>query len=105
MTKFVKTHKGLRRRWSLDLAKQRERIATTKYGQPVFDQSYTFKRMDLMAKVSSSRTFNGRVYLIDDVLGSKDLAIYYAKAHRFEGRKARVIPSSHGYAVYVGVEQ
>lgn len=105
MTKFVKTHKGLRRRWTLDLAKSREHVATTDDGRPIFNKMYTYKNRDLMAKVSSSRTFNGRLYLIDDVHLSKGGAQYYAKAHRYEGRKARVIPSKHGYILYVRLEQ
>ena len=105
MAKFVRTHKGLRRRWTLDLIVDRKRVATRLTGEPVFDKWYTYKRRDLMAKVSSSRTFNNRVYLIDEVYGFKENAQFYAEAHRFEGRKARVIPSSHGYIVYVGVEQ
>ena len=105
MSKFVKTHKGLRRRWTLDLAKPHERVATTGDGRPVFDKMYTCKNRDLMAKVSSSRTFNGRLYLIDDVHSTKDGAQYYAKAHRYEGRKARVIPSKYGYILYVRLEQ
>lgn len=102
---FVKTHKGLRKRWTLDLAVDRKPVATRDSGEPVFDRMYTVKRTDLMAKVPSSRTFNGRVYLIDDVHWSKGNAQFYAKAHRYEGRKARVIPSNHGYIVYVGLEQ
>lgn len=102
---FVKTHKGLRKRWTLDLAVQRVHVATRDSGGPVFDKFYTVKRRDKMAKVPSSRTFNGRVYLIDDVYWLKENAQFYAKAHRYEGRKARVIPSNHGYIVYVGLEE
>jgi len=105
MTKFVRTHKGLRRRWSLDLAEQRERVATRDSGEPVFGKWWSTKRRDLMAKVSSSRSFNNRVYLIDEVYGIKETAQFYAKAHRFEGRKARVIPSKYGYILYVRLEQ
>ena len=107
MSKFVKTHKGLRKRWTLDLAKSREHVATTDDGRayPVFNKMYTYKNRDLMAKVSSSRTFNGRLYLIDDVHSTKGQAQYYAKAHRFEGRKARVIRSKYGYILYVRLEQ
>ena len=105
MSEFVKTHKGMRRRWTLDLAKPHERVATTGDGRPVFDKMYTCKNRDLMAKVSSNRTFNGHLYLIDDVHLLKGMAEYYAKAHRFVGRKARVIESKHGYIVYVRLEQ
>lgn len=105
MTKFVKTHKGLRRRWTLDLAKPHERVATTDDGRPIFHKLYTYKNRDLMAKVPSNRTFNGHLYLIDDVHKSKGIAQYYAKAHRFVGRKARVIPSKYGYILYVRLEQ
>ena len=105
MSKFVRTHKGLRRQWTLDLAEQRERVATRDSGNPIFDRFYTFKSRKLMAKVSSSRTFNGRLYLIDDVHSTKDGAQYYAKAHRYEGRKARVIQSKYGYILYVRVEE
>ena len=100
---FVKTHKGLRKRWTLDLALQRVHVARRDSGEPVFDRFYTFKRRQLMAKVSSNRTFNGRVYLIDNVHWSKADAQLYAKAHRYEGRKARVIPSKYGYILYVGL--
>ena len=105
MSKFVKTHKGLRKRWTLDLAIHRERVATTDDGRPIFNKMYTYKNKDLMAKVSSNRTFNGRLYLIDDMHLSKGAAQYHAKAHRYEGRKARVIPSKYGYILYVGLEQ
>jgi hypothetical protein len=102
---FVKTHKGLRKRWTLDLAEQRERVATRDSGNPIFDRFYTFKSRQLMAKVSSNRTFNGRLYLIDNIYSTKERAQFYAKAHRYEGRKARVIPSKHGYILYVRLEQ
>lgn len=103
MAKFVRTHKGLRRRWSLDLVEQRERVAIRDSGEPVFGKWYINKRRDLMAKVRSNYIFNNRVYLIDEVYGFKETAQFYAKAHRFEGRRARVIQSKHGYSVYVGV--
>ena len=106
---FVKTSKGLRRRWTLDLAKPHDRVATVDGRQgrkyPIFNKFYTYKNRDLMAKVPSNRTFNGRLHLIDDVHKSKGTAQYYAKAHRFEGRKARVIESKHGYIVYVRLEE
>jgi len=44
------------------------------------------------------------LYLIDDVHSTKDGAEYYAKAHRYEGRKARIIPSKYGYILYVRLE-
>jgi|DEB0MinimDraft_4_1074332.scaffolds.fasta_scaffold124098_2 hypothetical protein len=105
MSKFVKTHKGLRRRWTLDLILGGRKLALTDDGRVIFGKMYTHKNRNLMAKVSSNRTFNGHLYLIDDVHSTKDGAQYYAKAHRFEGRKARVIPSKYGYILYVRLEQ
>ena len=105
MSKFVRTHKGLRRRWTLDLILGGRRTALTDDGRVIFGKMYTYKNRDLMSKVRSNRTFNGRLYLIDDVHRSKGNAQYYAKAHRYEGRKARVIPSKYGYILYVRLEQ
>jgi hypothetical protein len=104
MSKFVRTHKGLRRRWTLDLIRGGRKLALTDDGRTIFGKMYTYKNRDLMAKVSSNRTFNGRLYLIDDVHSTKDGAEYYAKAHRYEGRKARIIPSKYGYILYVRLE-
>jgi len=60
---------------------------------PVFDKMWSMKNIRLLKTVKRERLFNGKKYKADDVYSSVETANYYARAYRYEGRKARVIPT------------